>query len=231
MKRLFLLTVFALSAYAEQHSLEWVLPRGGTRGATVDVVFTGSYLADPKEVLFYTPGIQASNIAANDPKNRTVKARFVIASDCPLGEHVLRLRTATQLTEAITFWVDRFPTVMETEKKAGENDTRETAQPIFSDTTVEGQIHPGAQADIDYYKADFKQAERISVEIDAVRLGTVYQGGENDLAARILDADGKELARNDDSALHVQDPILSILAPRNGSYYIEIKQQLYAPPW
>lgn len=228
--KILLIAAFAFTAYAEQHSLQWVLPRGGTRGKTVEVVFTGTYLADPKEVLFYSPGIKATAISAGEKPDTTVKARFLIAPDCPLGEHILRLRTATQLTEAITFWVDRFPTVMETERKAGENDTRETAQPIFSDTNVEGQIHPGGKADIDYYKADFRKGERISVEIDAVRLGTVYQGGESDLAARILDGTGKELARNDDNALHVQDPILSIVAPASGAYYVEIKQQIYNAP-
>jgi hypothetical protein len=240
-RRLLLLTLIAATAYAEQHSLDWVLPRGGTRGKTVDVTLSGTFLGDPKEIFFYDKGIEAIDIAPGDKApdrpdrpnrnlDRTVKARFVIAPDCPVGEHVLRLRTATQLTEAVTFWVDRFPTVTELEKNTGENDTRATAQPIFSDTTVEGQINPGAQADVDYYKADFQQGERISVEIDSVRLGTVYQGGESDLAVRILDADGKELGRNDDSALHVQDPILSILAPRTGSYYIEIKQQIYTQP-
>ena len=220
------IAAFAFTAYAEQHSLQWVLPRGGTRGNTVEVVFTGTYLADPKEILFYSPGIKATAISAGEKPDTTVKARFLIAPDCPLGEHVLRLRTATQLTEAITFWVDRFPTVMETEKKTGENDTRETAQPIVSDTTVEGQILPG-QGRHRLLQSRFREGQRISVEIDAVRLGTVYQGGESDLAARILDATGKELARNDDSALYVQDPILSIVAPRTGTYYIEIKQQIY----
>jgi hypothetical protein len=68
------------------------------------------------------------------------------------------------------------------------------------------------------------------VEVEAARLGTLHFGGENDLAVRILDPSGKELAHNDDSALYVQDPVLSILAPRAGAYYIEIRQQIYEPP-
>lgn len=239
MRRVLLLAFLATTAYAEQHQLQWVLPRGGTRGKTVDVTLTGTFLGDPKEIFFYGTGIRATDVTTGDKEDRpdrpnrpdrtTVKARFIIAPDCPIGEHVLRLRTATQLTEAITFWVDRFPTVTELEKKTGENDTLATAQPIFSDTTVEGQINPGEAADIDYYKADFQQGERISVEIDSVRLGTVYQGGESDLAIRILDETGKVLGKNDDSALHVQDPLLSVLAPKTGTYYIEIKQQIFTP--
>src|SRR5207244_3670192 len=65
---------------------------------------------------------------------------------------------------------------------------------------------------------------------NAARLGTLHFGGENDLAVSILDAAGKEVGRNDDSALYVQDPMLSVLAPGDGSYYVDIKQQVYYPP-
>ncbi len=68
------------------------------------------------------------------------------------------------------------------------------------------------------------------MEVEAARLGTLHFGGENDLAVRILDANGKELGRNDDSALYVQDPVLSIVAPKDGAYFIEIQQQIFYPP-
>jgi hypothetical protein len=50
------------------------------------------------------------------------------------------------------------------------------------------------------------------------------------LAVRIIDANDKELGRNDDSALYVQDPVLSIVAPKDGAYFIEIQQQIFYPP-
>src|SRR5207249_1525367 len=33
-----------------------------------------------------------------------------------------------------------------------------------------------------------------------------------------------------DSAMYVQDPILSVVAPRSGQYFVEISQKLYQPP-
>ena len=76
------------------------------------------------------------------------------------------------------------------------------------------------------YSVDARQGQRLSVEVEAARLGTLHYGGQNDLAVRIFDASGKELGRNDDSALYVQDPVLSIwLAPATGTYYVEIRQQ------
>jgi hypothetical protein len=221
----------AVSAWAEpQYMLDYLLPRGGTRGTVVEVNLHGKYLADPKEVLFYGRGIKATNLIPGPKPDEEVKARFEIAADCPLGEHVLRIRTATGLSEAVTFWVGKFPTVMETEKKIGDNDTIEKAQPIPLNVTVEGQILPGADMDKDLYWTRFNAGERISVEIESVRLGTLHFGGENDLAVRILDQKGKELARNDDSALYVQDPIVSVIAPTSGTYFIEIKQQIFYRP-
>jgi hypothetical protein len=210
--------------------LDHVLPRGGTRGTTVEATLYGKFLTDPKEILFYDPGIKAISIAPGAKPDEEVKARFVIANDAAIGEHVFRVRTATGLSEAVTFWVSKFPTVMELEKKPGENDSIAKAQPIPLNCTVEGQILPGGDMDKDYYWTRFNAGERISVEVESVRLGTLHYGGENDLAVRILDENGKELGRNDDSAMYVQDPVLSVIAPRNGPYYIEIKQQVFYRP-
>ncbi len=232
---LVLLAAVTLTLHAEQHMVEYLLPRGGSVGTKVDVVINGQSMQDPREIVFYTPGIKAVNIVQGDTKTgrrrstEEVKATFEIAPDCAPGEHILRLRTGTALSEAITFWVTKFPTVEETEKKTGDNDTIEKAQLVKLNTTINGQIQPGAEADKDIYRVDVEQGQRISVEVEAVRLGTQHIGGDVDLMARILDADGKELAKSDDSALFVQDPMLSIAAPKKGSYFVEISQQLFAP--
>ena len=42
--------------------LEYVLPRGGTLGTTVDVTLHGHYLQDPREIVFYDNGIKAVNV-------------------------------------------------------------------------------------------------------------------------------------------------------------------------
>ena len=230
------LVLFALSAASflsadPRYMVDYLLPRGGSLGATVEVEFHGFSLENPREVLFYQPGIRVAGAFVPYAKpGDGFKVKFQIAQDCPVGEHVLRVRTATGLTDAVTFWVSRFPTIYEFEDKIGQNDTIERAKPVPANVTVEGQILPGPDADIDMYRLDVKQGQHVSVEVESARLGTLHQGGENDLAVRILDAAGKELGRNDDSALYVQDPLLSVVAPKTGSYFIEIKQQLFYPP-
>src|SRR4051812_47369994 len=99
MRRMVLAAVLmAANGYAQRNMLEWVLPRGGSRGTTVDVTLHGQHLDNPKEVLFYDPGIKAVGFQKSNYSD--VKVRFEIAPDCPVGEHVLRLRTATALSDA-----------------------------------------------------------------------------------------------------------------------------------
>jgi hypothetical protein len=210
--------------------LDYLSPRGGSRGTTVEVDFHGRELKDPREVIFYQPGIKAVAFTPGAKPAEEVKVKFEIAPNCPPGEHALRLRTTTALSDVATFWVSPFRQVAETEKKIGENDSIQKAQLIPINSTVEGQILPGDTMDKDFYKVQIAQGQRISVEVESVRLGTLHYGGDNDLAVRILDADGKELGKSEGSAMYVQDPILSVVAPRAGAYFVEIAQQIFSSP-
>ena len=232
MRKLLLLAALAAGTLPAQprQMLDFLLPRGGSRGTTVEVTFHGFSLEDPREVLFYTTGIRARGFIPLAKPEDGFKSRFEIAADCPLGEHVLRVRTATALSDAVTFWVSPYPTVTETETQIGDNDTLAKAEPVPLNSTVEGQIQPGSEMDRDIYCVEAQQGQRLSVEVEAARLGTLHSGGANDLAVRIFDARGTQIGWNDDSALFVQDPVLSMLAPATGKYYVEIRQQLFERP-
>lgn len=177
-----------------------------------------------------------------------VRCIFEIAEDCPLGEHPLRLRTKDTLTTVATFWVGPFPIIPELERGGFEvtysggntvikentdaiispNDSLEMAQPVPMNHTVAGEIKVARELDHDYYSIQAMAGERISVELDCVRLcDKAYAESEYDLLVRILDENGKVLASCDDSDLHVQDPILSIAASYSGKYFIHIRQQLF----
>src|SRR5580658_1993886 len=113
MKRTLLIAVFLAQVLLAdtRYMVDYLLPRGGAIGATVDVEFHGTALENPREVLFYQPGIKAVGFVPGAKPGEGFKVKFQIAPDCPLGEHVLRVRTATALSDAVTFWVSRFPTV------------------------------------------------------------------------------------------------------------------------
>jgi hypothetical protein len=235
------LSSLAPSAFAiQQRQLEIVTPRGGTRGTTVEVLLQGLDLANPREILFYRPGIAAEGFETLPPLTQPhglnhggkaaeqVRVRFRIAPDCPLGEHPFRLRTDTTLSTMATFWVGPFPTIAEAEGGQGGNDTPDRAQPIPLNSTVAGVIHEGGKLDRDLYRVDLKGGQRLGVEVDSMRpCMMAYGGSEYDLMARVLDAGGRELARNDDNGLHVQDPLISFVAPVDGSYLVEVRQRIF----
>ena len=223
-----LLALATTSAFADM--LDYVTPRGGSIGTSVEVLLHGASLENPKEILFYNDCIRATDVASGVKPSSEARARFIIARNCSPGEHVLRLRTATALSEPITFWVSPFPAIKEGETKQGVNDTPEKAQLVPLNSTVEGEIQAGADPDVDVYRVEMRSGTRLSVEVEGMRLGTSVLGGENDLMLRIIGPNGKLLAESKDTGLLLQDPVASIVTPETGPYFIEIKQQIYTPP-
>src|SRR5271166_5802902 len=107
MKRLFVLVLPWLLAsvpvQAASPVLNGILPRGAQRGTETTLLLHGARLADAKEVLLYYPGVTVSKLeAVNDSQ---VKATVKIDPGCQLGEHALRLRTASGISELHTFYV------------------------------------------------------------------------------------------------------------------------------
>ncbi len=231
-------TLALLNATADAGSprLARVTPPGGQRGTTAIIELLGRNLDEPREILFYESGITAEAIekvetilAANgkpapvDPGTR-VRVKLKIAADCPLGAHGFRLRTADGLSEYVRFFVGPFPTVEEDEQiNKIRNDKRETAKAVPINSTVFGKLND--PTDVDVYQLEFRKGQRISAEIESARLGV--DRGIPDLHLAFYDAAGKKLAAADDSALFVQDPVLSILAPTDGVYFVEVRHSVY----
>jgi hypothetical protein len=201
-----------LAAFSPVLSL--VNPRGGQRGTEMEIHFHGQRLEEISEALFYTPGLSLSNIEIKDPQHAV--AKLTIAPDTPLGEHSLRLRTPGGLTELRSFWVGQFPNLAEAEPNA----TFETAQKIELNHTVMGVAD---NEDDDYYVCSLKKGQRLSVEVEAMRLGRVMF----DSYVAILDPKGFELASCDDTPLLRTDSFASIIAPEDGDYRVLVREAAY----
>ncbi len=228
-------------------NIERTLPRTGQRGTTVEVIIQGAILQDPKEVIFFRPGIRAIGIEQlPDLKDRNggpiqlalvggafmqqqMRCKFEIAPDCPLGEHPFRIRTATELTTLGTFHVSPFPCVDENETTPYTNDTLTTAVPVKPNLTVRGLMYGrGTRGDVDIYRVPAVAGQQLTVEVDSARIADNHYGdSEFDLAVRILDEAGRELAVNDDNPLNLQDPVASVKLPRDGVAYVEVKRSVY----
>jgi hypothetical protein len=178
------------------------------------VVFGGARLSDAQEILFYSPGFSVTKLeVVNDSQ---VKATVKIAPDCRLGEHIMRVRTATGLSEMRTFWVGALPVVDEKEP----NTDFAAPQKIPLNCTVQGVVD---NEDVDYYLVECKKGQRLTAEVEGMRLGNTLF----DPYVAILDMKRFELAASDDAPLLGQDAVASVVVPADGTYVIQVRESAY----
>lgn len=181
------------------------MPPGAQRGTEVEVVFMGERLQDPLALLGDTEGIEVCSIASDKPERCTVTLR--LAEDCALGAHALRLRCAEGLSNLLLFHVGVLP---EVRAMPGAE-----PQSIALGCTVNGDL--GADAS-DRFAVELAAGSEVHCEVEALRLGFAAI----DLALSVHGPDGELLARSDDTALSMKDPMLGFTAPRDGSYVITV---------
>jgi hypothetical protein len=201
-------------ALAASPQLSAFNPAGIQRGADTDVTISGQRLQDARGLLVYTPGIQVLSMQPLDPGH--LRARLRVLPDSPLGEHEVRVWTATGITEMLPLYVGPFPNVA----CSGSNHIVAHAQPVPLNCTVNGVIQ---NEEIDYYSVQAKKGDRITAEVEGMRLGRDMF----DPWAAILDASGRQLAADDDNTLLLQDPLVSIIAPADGKYLVSVRESTW----
>jgi hypothetical protein len=204
----------ALAVQASSPALGNIMPRGVQRGKDAVLLFQGARLTDAKEVLFYSPGFTVKQFKVL--KDDSVQVTIQVAADCRLGEHAVRMRTATGITELRTFFVGALPMVAEKEP----NNEFTTPQKIPLNVTVTGVID---SEDVDYFAVEAKKGQRITAEIEGMRLANTLF----DPCITILNSKRFELAVADDTPLLGQDGVASILAPEDGTYIIQVRESSY----
>ncbi|HAO94873.1 MAG TPA: peptidase, partial [Verrucomicrobiales bacterium] len=214
---------FALPALAFTPVLSNVQPRGGQRGTEMTIRLSGDRLYDPEEILFYQSGISVSKLEVVGDDHKAVKATISIAPDAPLGEHLMRLRCKGGLSYQRSFWVGEYPTIMEArnkERTADLNSNFDRPQKIEINQTIQGVAD---KEDADYYVVQCRKGQRLSVEVEGMRLGrTLF-----DPYVAILNRDRFELASSDDTALLFRDCAASIIIPEDGPYTVLVRESSY----
>src|SRR5262245_19870620 len=208
------LCVSVVQSFAASPVLSGISPRGGQRGKEEVLVFGGARLADAKEILCYSTGFTVKKLeVVNDTQ---VKATVPIAAECALGQHAMRVRTASGISELRTVWVGSLPVVAEKEP----NSDFSAPQKIPLNVTVAGVVD---NEDVDYYAVECKKGQRLSVEIEAMRLANTLF----DPYVAILDSKRFEVASSDDSPLLKQDGMCSIVVPEDGTYHVQVRESAY----
>ena len=158
-------SAFGSAAFAVEPSLGSISPYGVQRGTDAEMVFGGGRLADAKELLFYSPGFTVKSLEATN--DGSTKAVVSIAPDCRLGIHAVRLRTATGISNLRTFTVGNLPEVKEVEP----NNDFLVPQVIQLNVTVSGIAD---NEDVDHYVVELKKGQRLSAELEGLRLGNSF---------------------------------------------------------
>lgn len=175
------------------------------------MIFGGARLADAQEIMLYYPGIAVKKFEIKG--DNQVITTLAIAPDCRLGIHAMRVRTASGISELKTFSVGLLPETSEKEP----NNLFDQPQPMQMGVTINGIIQ---NEDVDYFVVEARQGERISAEIEGLRLGmTTF-----DPYVAILDEQRFEIARADDTAFVWQDCVASIVAPKDGRYIVQVRE-------
>lgn len=179
----------------------------------------GNRLADAEEILFHQPGITTKEFKVVDDKK--IEVTLAIAPDCALGEHHFRVRCRSGISYARNFWVSQFPNLAEVEP----NDDFAEPQKIPMNVTVEGEAKI---EETDYYQvSSLKKGDRLSVEIEGLRINNINQQIAIDPFVTIFKKDRTEIASADGSALLKQDTILSVEVPEDGDYIVEVRDAAY----
>jgi len=201
-------------ATAASPRLSSILPRGIQRGHEHELTFHGSRLADVQEIFFYEPGLQAKQITADG--NGALKVTVEVAADCRIGEHVAQVRTATGISDYRTLHVGSLAETTEAEPNS------EFAQPqaVAVNTTITGVVD---NEDVDHFVVTLSKGQRLTVEVQALRLG----GPLFDPYIAIIDQRRFELASADDSPRYGQDAAISIVAPEDGPYVVQVRDSAY----
>jgi Bacterial pre-peptidase C-terminal domain len=206
------------------------------RGQTTEVVVEGQMnFAGVYKALFEGSGISAEVMPEPPPKMatgqkpqvRSVKLKLTVAPEAALGVREFRLAANLGISSIGQLVVVDDPVVQEN----GDNNTRDKANPIQTPCVVCGRIE--AAEDVDYFKFHAEAGQTFTFEVFCARLQDKIHDLQKhaDPILTLYDADGRELAANDD--YYFADPLLSYSFPKAGDYFIQVRDSTYAgdPRW
>jgi hypothetical protein len=194
-------------------------PCGMQRGTKLEILFTGTNLADPTQFWTSFPARVTIPTDNNNGKdNAKLRVVLEVPKDAPLGYHAVRLATTRGLSNFRLFCIDDLPQVPEVET----NRTRATAQSVPVPCVVTGRADAEAS---DYFKIHVRAGERVSFEILGRRLGSAF-----DPQLTLYEAQtGRDLPgghANDSPGLQT-DARLTYTFKNAGDYVVEVRDVLY----
>lgn len=197
--------------------------------------------ADRKELAEIREKLAAAEVKISPALAEVVTLEIKVAADAVAGSRELRLGAPTGMSNPVVFDISPFPEVLqkkeyddpeEPRKKRSARARKITRRPapdevtITLPTVINSQIMPG---DVDRYRFTARTGQQL-VFITRARALIPYLAdavpGWFQAALTLYDADGNEVAYNDDFRHH-PDPVLAFKVPKDGEYVLEVKDALY----
>jgi len=158
-------------------------------------------------------GIAVAATGGRD-RNKSLRASITAVSDAPLGVRELRAIGPNGISSPLNITVGAVPEITEVEP----NNSIDQAQTIPLPAVISGSIN--ASTEIDHFRIKAKKNDQLVLEVIAQRTGSPL-----DSSLAILDANGKELARNEDARGF--DSLLEFTAPEDGDYIAQLRDFEY----
>jgi len=192
-----------------------VQPRGAQIGKTLTLTFTGRNLSENTQIVTTLPAA----LTPLTPVKDQVPFLVELKPDATPGVYPVRIRTAGGISNILFVTLGEFPEIDEEESTPNavehSNDTTATAQILKSTpVVVNGRL---VGADRDLYRIDAKAGERLVFEVEARRCGSAI-----DPSLTLLDANGAEVARNEDAPGAGVDARIDYTFTRAGHYFVQV---------
>jgi hypothetical protein len=210
-----------------------VTPVAVQRGKTTEVTVEGQMdFAGVNRALFEGDGVRAEAVAPDkkpDGKKpvRSARFRLTIAPDAALGVREFRVAGPLGASSTGQLAVVDYPVVSE----SGDNGTPAKANPVPVPCVVAGRIE--APEDVDFFRFHAAAGRTFTFEVLCARLQDKIHDLQKhaDPLLTLCDADGRELAANDD--YFFADPLLSHTFARGGDYLLQVRDSKYDgdPRW
>jgi Bacterial pre-peptidase C-terminal domain len=217
----------AQAAMAAAPVITELKPRGAEIGRPFILTAVGRNLGEGAHVISSLPATftlvlppQSAGAMGGAMTQPGRSASFLVEpkADAAPGVYPIRIESSG-ISNVLLFTLGTFPEVTEEESQPGSlphrNDTVETAEPVRSAPVVVNGTLVGPERDV--YRVSGKAGERRVFELEARRCGSAI-----DPVLRILDASGKQLARNDDAPGAGLDARIDFAFPSDGNYYVEV---------
>ncbi|MSU78656.1 MAG: hypothetical protein EXS16_11255 [Gemmataceae bacterium] len=208
-----ILAITPTFAWTAPPEIRSTVPAGLQRGVETQLTLYGPGFGPGMELVLPFPAEIKLKSASSEVATFAVKP----ANDVPVGIFPVRVRTVDGVSNMLMLAVHDLPRVAEVEP----NDRLHEAQPIDWPSVITGALGgrgaPHPSKDVDTYKFTVKAGQRLTFVSETRRVGLAP-----DLAMRLRDSKGRELAFCDDTLGVGVEPRLDYTFKEAGDYTVEV---------